>query len=79
MEGLVLDLDAFESGILGFLRRYRGSGGAGIVIVCGTAGSAALAGVALREGADGYVRFSFAAARDLALCGATHPYLYSCV
>jgi two-component system response regulator AtoC len=56
VEGLVLDLDAYESGILGFLRRYRASGGAGIVIVSGTAGTAALAGVALREGADGYVR-----------------------
>ena len=56
VEGLVLDLDAYESGVLGFLRRYRASGGAGVVIVSGGAGAAALAGVALREGADGYIR-----------------------
>jgi two-component system response regulator AtoC len=56
VEALLLDLDAFESGILGFLRRYRGSGGAGIVIVTGGPGATALAGIALREGADGFVR-----------------------
>ena len=56
VEGMLLDLDSFESGILGFLRRYRASGGAGIVIVSGGPGSVALAGVALREGADGFVR-----------------------
>lgn len=56
VEALLLDLDAFEAGILGFLRRYRASGGAGIVIVTGGPGATALAGIALREGADGFVR-----------------------
>ena len=56
VEALLLDLDVFESGILGFLRRYRASGGAGIVIVAGGPGATALAGIALREGADGFVR-----------------------
>ncbi len=56
VEALLLDLDAFESGILGFLRRYRASGGAGIVIVTGGPGATALAGIALHEGADGFIR-----------------------
>jgi len=56
VEALLLDLDVFEAGILGFLRRYRASGGAGIVIVAGGPGATALAGIALREGADGFVR-----------------------
>ncbi len=56
VEALLLDLDAFESGILGFLRRYRASGGSGIVIVTGGPGATALAGIALREGADGFIR-----------------------
>ena len=56
VEALLLDLDVFEAGILGFLRRYRASGGAGIVIVAGGPGATALAGVALREGADGFIR-----------------------
>src|SRR6185436_21087868 len=53
---MVLDLEACESHLLGFLRRYRAGGGAGIVIVTGVPGATALAGIALREGADGFVR-----------------------
>jgi two-component system response regulator AtoC len=56
VEALLLDLDAFEAGILGFLRRYRASGGAGIIMVAGGPGATALAGIALREGADGFIR-----------------------
>lgn len=56
VEALLLDLDAFEAGILGFLRRYRASGGAGVIIVAGGPGATALAGIALREGADGFIR-----------------------
>lgn len=56
VEALLLDLGTGESGVLGFLRRYRSSGGAGIVIVTGGAMSASLASAALREGADGFVR-----------------------
>lgn len=56
VEALLLDLGTGESGVLGFLRRYRSSGGSGIVIVTGGAMSASLAAAALREGADGFVR-----------------------
>ena len=56
VEAMVLDLEACESHLLGFLRRYRAGGGAGIVIVTGAPGATALAGIALREGADGFVR-----------------------
>ena len=56
VEALLLDLDAFEAGILGFLRRYRASGGAGVIMVAGGSGATALAGIALREGADGFIR-----------------------
>lgn len=56
VEAMVLDLEACESHLLGFLRRYRAGGGAGIVIVTGVPGATALAGIALREGADGFVR-----------------------
>jgi two-component system response regulator AtoC len=56
VEALLLDLDAFEAGILGFLRRYRASGGAGVIMVAGGPGATALAGIALREGADGFIR-----------------------
>ncbi|MGH7560536.1 MAG: sigma-54-dependent transcriptional regulator [Gemmatimonadales bacterium] len=56
VEGLILDLEANESGVLNLLRRYRAGGGAGIVIVLGGAITAPLATQALREGADGFVR-----------------------
>jgi two-component system, NtrC family, response regulator AtoC len=56
VEALLLDLESGESGVLSFLRRYRASGGSGIVIVTGEAMTAALAATALREGADGFVR-----------------------
>jgi two-component system, NtrC family, response regulator AtoC len=56
VEALLLDLGTGESGVLGFLRRYRASGGSGVVIVTGGAMSAPLAAAALREGADGFVR-----------------------
>jgi two-component system response regulator AtoC len=56
VEALLLDLGTGESGVLGFLRRYRASGGAGIIIVAGSATNAPLAAAALREGADGFVR-----------------------
>jgi two-component system response regulator AtoC len=56
VEALLLDLEACGTGLLGFLRRYRASGGAGIIIVTGGPGSTPLAGMALREGADGFIR-----------------------
>ncbi|NOT09015.1 MAG: sigma-54-dependent Fis family transcriptional regulator [Gemmatimonadales bacterium] len=56
VEALLLDLDAGESGVLNFLRRYRAGGGAGIVLVSGGSATAPLAGIALREGADAFVR-----------------------
>ena len=56
VEALLLDLDTGEPGVLGFLRRYRSGGGAGVVIVTGGEMTAALAATALREGADGFVR-----------------------
>ena len=52
---LLLDLSAGEASVLGFLRRYRAGGGAGIVLVTGEPGTGAAA-AALREGADGFVR-----------------------
>ena len=55
VEALLLDLAAGEEAALGFLRRYRAGGGAGVVLVTGDAGSR-LAPVALREGADAFVR-----------------------
>ena len=55
-EVLILDLETSESGVLGLLRRYRSGGGAGIVLVTGAAATAPLASIALREGADGFVR-----------------------
>ena len=54
-EALLLDLDAGDSAVLGFLRRYRAEGGAGVVVVTGAADSR-LSGTALREGADAFVR-----------------------
>ena len=54
VEALLLDLEAGEAG-LGFLRRYRAGGGAGIVISMGDPGSR-LAAAALREGANAFVR-----------------------
>lgn len=56
VEGLLLDLESGESAVLGFLRRYRSSGGAGIIVVTGGAMTAPLAAIALREGADGFIR-----------------------
>jgi two-component system response regulator AtoC len=56
VEGLILDLEASESGVLNILRRYRAAGGSGIVVVLGGALTAPLATQALREGADGFVR-----------------------
>jgi two-component system response regulator AtoC len=56
VEGLLLDLDSGESAVLGFLRRYRSGGGAGIIVVTGGAMTAPLAAIALREGADGFIR-----------------------
>jgi len=56
VEGLILDLEASESGVLNILRRYRAGGGSGIVVVLGGALTAPLATQALREGADGFVR-----------------------
>ena len=55
-EVLILDLETSESGVLGLLRRYRSGGGAGIVLVTGAVATAPLASIALREGADGFVR-----------------------
>jgi two-component system, NtrC family, response regulator AtoC len=54
-EALLLDLDAGDDAVLGFLRRYRAGGGAGVVVVTGAAGSR-LSGAALREGADAFIR-----------------------
>lgn len=56
LEALLLDLDSGESGVLGFLRRYRSGGGAGIIVVTGGPMTAPLAAIALREGADAFVR-----------------------
>ena len=56
VEGLILDLESNESGVLNILRRYRAAGGSGIVVVLGGALTAPLATQALREGADGFVR-----------------------
>jgi len=56
VEGVLLDLEAGETEVLDFLRRYRAGGGSGTVLVTGDAVSARLAPVALREGADGFVR-----------------------
>jgi two-component system response regulator AtoC len=56
VEGLLLDLESGESAVLGFLRRYRSTGGAGIIVVTGGAMTAPLAAIALREGADGFIR-----------------------
>ncbi len=55
VEALLLDLTEGEPAVLEFLRRYRAGGGAGVVVVTGDAGSQ-LAAVALREGADAFVR-----------------------
>ncbi|HEV8599053.1 MAG TPA: sigma 54-interacting transcriptional regulator [Gemmatimonadales bacterium] len=55
VEALLVDLDAGEAAVLGFLRRYRASGGAGVVVVMGDAASR-LSAAALREGADAFVR-----------------------
>jgi DNA-binding NtrC family response regulator len=55
VEALLVDLDAGEAAVLGFLRRYRAGGGAGVVVVMGDAASR-LSAAALREGADGFVR-----------------------
>ncbi len=55
-EALLLDLETSESGVLGLLRRYRASGGAGLVVVIGGPATAALAAIALREGADAFVK-----------------------
>ena len=56
IEALLLDLETSESGVLSLLRRYRGGGGAGLVVVTGGPATAALAAIALREGADAFVR-----------------------
>ncbi len=56
VEALLLDLEAGESVVLGLLRRYRAAGGAGVIIVTGGPAVAPLAAVALREGADGFIR-----------------------
>lgn len=56
IEALLLDIEPSESDVLALLRRYRASGGAGVVLLMGGAGSAPLAAVALREGADAFVR-----------------------
>ncbi|MGQ0701508.1 MAG: sigma-54-dependent transcriptional regulator [Gemmatimonadales bacterium] len=56
VEGILLDLESGEAEVLDFLRRYRSGGGSGTVIVTGDSVSARLAPVALREGADGFVR-----------------------
>jgi DNA-binding NtrC family response regulator len=55
VSALLLDLAAGEAAVLGFVRRYRSGGGAGILLVTGEPG-APLAAAALREGADGFVR-----------------------
>ena len=55
VEALLVDLDAGEPAVLGFLRRYRAGGGAGVVVVMGDAASR-LSAAALREGANGFVR-----------------------
>ena len=55
VEALLLDLATGEAASLGFLRRYRAGGGAGVVLVTGESGSR-LAAAALREGADAFVR-----------------------
>jgi two-component system, NtrC family, response regulator AtoC len=54
-EALLLDLEAGDSTVLDFLRRYRAGGGAGVVVVTGAANSR-LSSAALREGADAFVR-----------------------
>lgn len=56
VEGLLLDLESGESAVLGFLRRYRSGGGAGMIVVTGGAMTAPLAAIALREGADAFIR-----------------------
>ncbi|HEY9383013.1 MAG TPA: sigma 54-interacting transcriptional regulator, partial [Gemmatimonadales bacterium] len=60
VEALLLDLAAGEGPALGFLRRYRSGGGAGVVMVTGETGNP-LAAAALREGADAFVRRPVAA------------------
>jgi len=59
-EALLLDLAVGETAALGFLRRYRGDGGAGVVLVSGESG-AKLTLQALKEGADAFVRQPVAA------------------
>lgn len=56
VEGLLLDLESGESAVLNFLRRYRSGGGAGMIVVTGGAMTAPLAAIALREGADAFIR-----------------------
>ncbi|HEV8356781.1 MAG TPA: sigma-54 dependent transcriptional regulator [Gemmatimonadales bacterium] len=56
VEALLLDLESSESGVLNLLRRYRAAGGSGIVVVTGGPATAPLAAIALREGADGFVK-----------------------
>ena len=56
IEALLLDLETSESGVLSLLRRYRAGGGAGLVVVTGGPATASLAAIALREGADAFVR-----------------------
>ena len=56
VEGLLLDLESGESAVLGFLRRYRSGGGVGMIVVTGGAMTAPLAAIALREGADAFIR-----------------------
>ena len=56
VEGLLLDLESGESAVLGFLRRYRSGGGTGTIVISGGETTAPLAAIALREGADAFIR-----------------------
>lgn len=53
---VVCDLALPNDGALTFLRRYRSGGGSGVVLVCGGPSEAMAASLAVREGADGFLR-----------------------
>lgn len=53
---IVCDLALPDDGALAFLRRYRAGGGSGVILVCGGPSEAMAASLAVREGADGFLR-----------------------
>lgn len=56
IRSIVCDLALPNDGALTFLRRYRSGGGTGVVLVCGGPSEAMAASLAVREGADGFLR-----------------------